>query len=302
MTVQLGAGFTTPVPPTSPTGDERRHVELLAELAAVREALWMLAQQGPPQVTVPPTDLTELLHALDGLGVPGLAVEHNDPRAIGQAVADALSARQVDVPDRTDEVLDELRRIGRKFGLALANSVPVVSNDVSDNPTRVLGQVEVTSQPKTESLLTAIRDLTMTLRDNQLRRTDPLPQGNNTIGHVLTVLEAVTLLNLAPAARTVSGTAGPFVAGSLSRVAFDANITAASGVGQSLSLMVDRQGADGIWYPMYTSPAVSAPRTVSTSIGQGMTVGQSLGTSIRLRWEITGTAPSFTFSASLVGK
>lgn len=128
-TVQLGAAFTTPVPPQPPTGDERRHVELLAELAAVQEALWTLARQGPPVVHLPPTDLTEVIQALDGMGVPGLVPERLDPREMAEALADALQSRQVDPPaDRTDEVLEELKRIGRKFGVALANSTPIVSN------------------------------------------------------------------------------------------------------------------------------------------------------------------------------
>lgn len=141
------------------------------------------------------------------------------------------------------------------------------------------------------------------IRDEQYRRTDPLPAGTNTIGHVLTVLEAVTLLSLPSAARTASGTVGPFAAGPLSRVAFDATVSVVTGtLSPSMIFVIERQGADSLWYPMYTSPAITAARTVSTSIGQGMTVGQSLGASIRLRWEVSGTSPSFTFSASLVGK
>jgi hypothetical protein len=167
--VQLGGAFRPPEPVAPPSGDERRHQELLAELAAVRDALFALAQQGPPQVTVPPTDLTEILHALDGLGVPGVPpAKPVDPQAIGEAVANAVAARQVVAgADRTDEVLDELKRIGRKFGIALANSAPMVSNDITSNSTRELGRVEVSAAQTLETLLT-------TLRDEQLRRTDPV--------------------------------------------------------------------------------------------------------------------------------
>lgn len=153
MPVQLGGAFQTPAPPSPPTGDERRHVELLAELAALRDTLIALAQQPAPQVMVAPTDMSEILYALEGLGIsPAAPVV--DPRSIGEAVADALNARQVMVPDRTDEVLEELKRIGRKFGVALANSAPVVSNDIADRSDRALGKVSVTNFPAQIDALT----------------------------------------------------------------------------------------------------------------------------------------------------
>lgn len=148
----------------------------------------------------------------------------------------------------------------------------------------------------------AVESLLTTLRDTVYRRTDPLPSGNNLIGRVVDTLEVVTLLNLASAARTVSTTEGPYAANNLSRVAFDVNVSAVAGVGPSMTLFIERQGADSVWYPIYTSPAVTAARTVSTSVGQGMTVAQSLASNIRVRYDITGTNASFTFSASLVGK
>lgn len=312
MPVQLGGAFQTAAPPSPPTGDERRHVELLAELAALRDTLIALAQQPAPQVTVAPTDMSEVLYALEGLGIsPAAPVV--DSRGIGEAVADALSARQVEVPDRTDEVLEELKRIGRKFGVALANSAPVVSNDISSNPTRVLGQVEVSNFPppslltktdddETQAALEAIRLLTVTLRDNQLRRTDPLPAGNNMIGRVIDATEARTLLLLALAARTTNGTSAAFATGDVTRAAIDVNVTAVAGVGPNLRLFLDRQGADGLWYAIWSPAALTAVGTLSTSVGQGMAIGQSLAANCRFRWEITGTNPSFTFSASIVGK
>lgn len=153
-----------------------------------------------------------------------------------------------------------------------------------------------------DTTVAAVRDLLTTIRDNQFRRTDPLPAGNNTIGHVLTEVSAVTLLNLPSATRTTSGVSGSMDVGRLTRVAIDVNVSAASGVGQTLTFHLDRQGVDGLWYPIWTSPQVSAVGTVSTSVGQGMTVAQSLAATTRLRWTIGGTTPSFTFSASVVGK
>lgn len=148
----------------------------------------------------------------------------------------------------------------------------------------------------------AVEALLTTIRDTVYRRTDPLPAGTNTIGRVVDAFETVTLLNLPSAIRTVGGVEGPYSVANVSRVAFDVDVTATSGVGQSLILHIERQGADGIWYPIYTSPSMSAVGKASTSIGQGMTVGQSIGSTLRMRYTITGTTPSFTFSASLVGK
>ncbi len=130
----------------------------------------------------------------------------------------------------------------------------------------------------------------------------PLPPGRDTIGHVITVLEPRTLLAEPSTARTTDGAFGPFSVGDLSRVAFDVNVTTVAGVGSNLVFTVDRLGADDVWYPMFTSPNITAARKVSTSIGQGMTIAQSLATNIRITYVITGTTPSFTFSASLVGK
>lgn len=149
----------------------------------------------------------------------------------------------------------------------------------------------------------AVEALLTTIRDTVLRRTDPLPAGTNSIGHVTLDLEAETLLLLASAARTTSGTSPGFDTSRKSRVALDVSVTAISGtLSPALRVFVDRQGADGLWYPIYTSSSITTASTVSTSIGQGMTVGQSLGAMCRFRWEITGASPSVTFSASAVGK
>jgi hypothetical protein len=109
-----------------------------------------LASQPAPQVHVPAPDLSELLHVLHPQEHVPQAIETLDYVAIGEAVGNAVAARQIAGTDRTDEVIGELRKIGQKFGRALANSMPVVSSDISSNPTRVLGQVEVTALPSTD--------------------------------------------------------------------------------------------------------------------------------------------------------
>jgi hypothetical protein len=152
MPVQLGQGYRAPAPVAPPTGDERRHAELLAELAALREVIVALASQPAPQVHVPAPDLSELLHVLHPQEHVPQAIEPLDYVAIGEAVGNAVAARQIVGTDRTDEVIGELRKIGQKFGRALANSMPVVSSDISSNPTRVLGQVEVSAPVEVSNL------------------------------------------------------------------------------------------------------------------------------------------------------
>lgn len=203
--------------------------------------------------------------------------------------------------------LDELKRLFLERTLT-ANAIggpgsqDVTVTNVATSPVPVdITNTDMDLLAKDATLI-AIRDLTTTLRDTVYRRSDPLPAGTNTIGRVVDAFETTILLNMPSLARTISGTEGPYDVRNLSRVAFDVDITATSGVGQSLILYIERQGADGIWYPIYTSPSVSAVGKVSTSIGQGMTVGQSIGSTLRMRYEIIGTNASFTFTASLVGK
>lgn len=147
----------------------------------------------------------------------------------------------------------------------------------------------------------AVETLLTTLRDNQLRRTDPLAAGTNLVGKVRLDVNTETMLLLASAARTADGTSTTFDVAPKSRLAVDVDVTATSGVGQELRIKVDRQGADGGWYPIWTSSVITAVGTTSTSIGPGMAVAQSIGATARVRWEITGSSPSFTFSVSVTG-
>lgn len=111
-----------------------------------------------------------------------------------------------------------------------------------------------------------------------------------------------TLLNQASGAQTASGNSAALDASGVTAVEVDVNITAVSGTTPSATFVVERQGADGVWYVVATSPAITAAGTWTTSIGPGCSVAHELTDSIRLRWTITGTTPSFTFSASITGR
>lgn len=106
----------------------------------------------------------------------------------------------------------------------------------------------------------------------------------------------------ASAAATTSGNSGDLAVDSFSELALDINITSVSGTSPTVQYFFERKGNDGNYYQLYSSSVISTTQAISTSIGAGMTISTSFGTTARLRWVITGTTPSFTFSASIIGK
>jgi hypothetical protein len=114
-----------------------------------------------------------------------------------------------------------------------------------------------------------------------------------------------TFLALPSTAYTASGggtsiSLGP-VPRAIQALAVDVNVTAASGTSPSLTLILERLAADGNWYEIWSPTAITAAGAASTSIGPGCATAQVYTQTIRLRWLISGTSPSFTFSASIVG-
>jgi hypothetical protein len=110
------------------------------------------------------------------------------------------------------------------------------------------------------------------------------------------------LLAQVPTAETASGVSAVLQAQALNYLAVDINVSTVTGTTPSCTFVVERQGADGNWYAIWTSSAVTAAGSTSTSIGPGCATDQVFTSNIRLRWTITGTTPSFTFSASIIGK
>ena len=106
----------------------------------------------------------------------------------------------------------------------------------------------------------------------------------------------------ASAAATATGNSGVLPTGAANSIALDINISAVTGTTPSCTFTFDRQGADGNWYTVYTSSAQTATGNISTDIGPGCAVNHVLTGVGRLTWTISGTTPSFTFSASVVGK
>lgn len=112
-----------------------------------------------------------------------------------------------------------------------------------------------------------------------------------------------TIVTQNSAAFTASGNSGDQAVGPYDEMSVDINITANSGTSQTIQFFVDRKGSDNVYYPIWQSSSITTTnQAVSTSIGPGCAVAQSLGATIHLRWVIGGTSPSYTFSFSLQGK
>ena len=101
--------------------------------------------------------------------------------------------------------------------------------------------------------------------------------------------------SIASAPVTASGSTGWFDAVNVDEVTVGVDVTAVSGTAPSAQFALDVLGADGNAYTLWTSAAVTAAGEVAAVVNIGA------AGAVRLRWAITGTTPSFTFSASLEG-
>lgn len=95
-----------------------------------------------------------------------------------------------------------------------------------------------------------------------------------------------------------SGNSGDLPCGAQTTCRIDINVTAVTG---AITFVLSRKGSnDSVYYPIWTSSAVSAPGVVSKSIGPGCTLGEELGDTVQLSWTVA-TGPA-TFSATVEGK
>ena len=103
------------------------------------------------------------------------------------------------------------------------------------------------------------------------------------------------------AAATVTGNSGSLNVTPADAIAIDIDASVVSGTTPSLTPSWERLGADGIWYPVWTGTALTAAGKSSQTIGKAWESNKFPGHAGRLVWTISGTTPSFTFSASVVG-
>ncbi|MEM3895380.1 hypothetical protein [Thermofilum sp.] len=102
---------------------------------------------------------------------------------------------------------------------------------------------------------------------------------------------------LASAARTSGGTSSDIDVGRFLHGEICINVTAVSGTSPSLNVYVEgKDQYTGKYKVLHSSTGLNSVQTVWA------TVSPLIFTYIRVRWEISGTSPSFTFSVSMEGK
>lgn len=125
----------------------------------------------------------------------------------------------------------------------------------------------------------------------------------NTTAAACFVRDATTVFAQSSAAKVVGGSTSDLPVGAFAELAVDINITTNSGTSPTIQFFLDRKGADGVHYMIWSSSVITTTTgIISASIGAGCNTNQSFGSFARLRWSINGTSPSWTFSASIIGK
>lgn len=125
-------------------------------------------------------------------------------------------------------------------------------------------------------------------------------------------MAAPVLLAQASAAHTASGsTAALAVPQGVTNLTLNVPVIAASGTSPTLTLVLEGADALGNWYTLWTNAtAITAAGDTTVFFGPALTnnttapisAGVVVPPVVRLRWTIGGTTPSFTFSASIVGR
>lgn len=121
-----------------------------------------------------------------------------------------------------------------------------------------------------------------------------------------------TLLAIPSAAYSTASTLNPSVFSTqyINATTLDISITASSGgTNPTVTFFYDRQGADGVWYNILSTPATVPTVTYSIDVGPfSVTYGGTntaqhnvFTQSARLRWT-TSQPSTITFSASVVGR
>lgn len=101
---------------------------------------------------------------------------------------------------------------------------------------------------------------------------------------------------LAPSAvRTNDGQSEPIEVSEYLEAHVLLDVTEASGTDPTLDLVIETSPDKSNWFTHTTF-------SQKTAAGKDLRTLSNLGRFIRARWTIGGTAPSFTFSAGLVGK
>lgn len=112
------------------------------------------------------------------------------------------------------------------------------------------------------------------------------------------------------AAATDTGDSGAFDTSRVGKACLDVNVaTITGGTTPSIQFFVDRQGGDGLWYPVAQTAVLTATGQVSIEICDSVADGSDAQHMIfadvaRVRWVFAGAvkATSIAFSGSLYGR
>lgn len=88
----------------------------------------------------------------------------------------------------------------------------------------------------------------------------------------------------------------------LTSVMVGVTVTAVSGTSPTLQAFFEVLGGDGEYYTVWTSASVTAVGSLFGTVGPGESNGAVLSSQARLRFEVGGTTPSFTLSASVTSR
>lgn len=123
---------------------------------------------------------------------------------------------------------------------------------------------------------------------------------------------ALTFLTYLSAAQASANAGTSFPTTGVTSLAVDVNVTAfTGGTGPTVTFFVERLAADGAWYRVWTSPAISAVGPFSGNIGPGQSgtatatqswVAAVLTGTARFGWVFANAPTSVTFSASVIGR
>lgn len=129
-----------------------------------------------------------------------------------------------------------------------------------------------------------------------------LQASTSNIGIVNVQTLSGVVLNVASTTIIATTTSVDLTVGNYKELAVDVNISVVTGTTPTYTLAVDRLGADGVYYTIYTGTAITAVGVVSVTVGVGAVINTSFGNVIRVREIVGGTTPSYIRSISIVGK
>lgn len=134
------------------------------------------------------------------------------------------------------------------------------------------------------------------------------PNGDGTANLTISAASTTTTeITYLPGAQAVTNAGVSFATASVSYLAVDITLTSfTGGSSPSVTFFLDRLAADGLWYRIWTSSALTTGGVTSVNAGPGLTGAGTVATVLtgtaRFGWSSTGAPTAITFSASVIGR